>query len=69
MRILKSGIIPEYNFQCHICGCEFIALRTECKIHEFALWPETKIHKSAYIDCPDCHTELVCDITEEQKND
>lgn len=69
MIIFKQGIIPEYNFTCHVCGCEFAAYRTECEITEVVKWPETKIREVAYVDCPYCHTKLNTDISEVNQND
>lgn len=58
MKILKSGIIPEYKFTCHICGCEFVAYRTECNITEMVKLPEAQIGVFVSVACPECHTEL-----------
>ena len=39
MRIIKKGnperIDPIYRFVCYFCGCEWEALRSECKLEEF----------------------------------
>ncbi len=65
MRILKPGVIPEYDFKCHICGCEFIADRTECEIHYCYNLTLARQAECAVAHCPTCNSEISWCIEDE----
>lgn len=69
MKVIKPGIIPEYKFTCNICGCEFIAYRTECEIYYGYNPTWTRQAEYAVAHCPICNSEVSCCIEEEQKSD
>ena len=64
MRIIKQGILPERDFICKICGCEFVANLTEYKSAKLYWQPSCTLFE---IDCPCCGNQIL--DQEETKND
>lgn len=58
MKIIKQGCVPEYDFTCKTCGCEFIARYDECECYEMKNVYETRIYKILKIQCPCCGDEI-----------
>ena len=70
MIIIKHGVLPEHDFACNVCGCEFTANIKEYEIEDwYACWQYK--HTSFKSNCPDCGSQVI-DIVDKQgvtKND
>ena len=58
MRIIKHGTLPERNFTCETCGCEFVA---NCKEYDRDDFPNYHaLYKTRFrVICPDCGSEII----------
>lgn len=64
MKIIKQGNIPEYNFTCRMCGCEFIAGFNECECYQIKSYDYDLIYLTLTVECPCCNAKVKQMITQ-----
>ena len=60
MEIKKQGVVPKYEYECWVCGCQFEVKFTELERHEYLIDERGYPHLTRVeAICPTCGVLLV----------